>query len=334
MNICSPPAIRQKIDKMRRDHYRLLYRIAQAYYIDGLTQQQIAKRFGLSRPKVSRLLSQAREEKIVNITIVPPPSGLADQECELERKYDLAEAVIVPVGNPPDVNAVKRELGPAAAECLIRSIRGDEVVGIAWGMSILAMVDALPFKPLPDVTIVQIIGGLGPVDELEHSTELARTLAQRFNARLRLLPAPGIVSTHAAAQALRSDRQIAETLALASRADIAVVGLGVPLPDTILLRDGTILNQRDLQLLEEAHAVGDIALRYIDANGAPLDLEINERIVGLTLEQIRRIPRVIGIAGGEAKYRVIRAALHGKILDVLVTDHATAQRLLTEAVGG
>jgi len=315
---------------MRTDRHRLLYRIAQAYYADGLTQQQIGKQFGLSRPKVSRLLGQARREKIVNITLVAPPNGLASQEHELERKYHLEEARVVSVENAQDLNAVKRELAHPAAECFIRCVRGSDVVGIAWGMSILAMVDALPSTPLAGVTIAQILGGLGPVGVPEHSAELARTLAQRLNAKLSLLPAPGIVSTQAAAQALRSDRHIAETLELASKADVAVVGLGVLLPATVLLRDGTILSQGDLRTLEKARPVGDVALRYIDGNGNPLDLEINERIIGLTLEQIKSIPRVIGIAGGEAKYQVIRAALRGGLLDVLVTDHVTAQKLIAE----
>lgn len=313
-----------------REQHRLLYRIGQSYYVDGLTQQQIAKRFGLSRPKVSRLLRQARDAGIVNITLTPPTSGMADLERELERKYGLEEVVVVSVSDPQNLTAVARELGLAAAECLVRSVRGDEIVGITWGTTMLAVVDALPFKSWPNVTIVQIMGSLGPVDELEHSTELAHRAAQRLNTRLRLLPAPGVVSTQAAAQALKSDNQIAETLALAARADIALVGLGVPSPDAILLRDGNIITQKDLKLVKEAGGIGDIALRYIDAYGAPLDLEINERIVGLTLEQIKAIPRVIGVAGGEAKYELIRAALRGKILNVLVTDHATAQALLAE----
>jgi len=313
-----------------KEEHRLLYRIAQSYYVDELTQQQIAKRFGLSRPKVSRLLQKARDERVVNITLVPPSGGMADLEHALEHKYELEEVVVVLIRDPHDLAAVARELGPAAAECLIRASRGDAVIGMTWGTTMTAVVDALPPRSWPDVTVVQMIGGMGPVGELEHSTELARRAAQKLNATLRLLPAPGIVSTRAAAQALRSDRQIAETLDLATRADVAIVGLGIPLPDAILLRDGTILTQQDLEHLIEAGAVGDIGLRYIDAEGAPLDLEINDRIIGLTLQQIKDIPRVIGAAGGEAKYEVIRAALRGHILDVLVTDHVNAQALLED----
>ena len=311
-----------------REQHRMLYKIAHAYYFDELTQQQIANRFRLSRPKVSRLLQEARAEGVVDIILVPPSGGLADLERELEQRYDLDEAVVVSVSNSRDLASVKRELGPAAAECLIRSLTGDEVVAVAWGMSILAMVDALPFKSMPDVTVVQSNGGLGPVDEREHSFELTRRVAQKLGARFRLLQAPGVVSTRAAAQVLKSDRQIADTLALAARADVAVVGLGLLRPDTLLLREGTILTEEDVETLEEAQAVGDVALRYLDADGVPIDLDINERTIGLTLEQVKKIPRVMGIAGGEEKLDIIRATLRGGILDVLVTDDCAARELL------
>lgn len=313
---------------LNSEQHRLLYKIAQSYYLDGLTQQQIAKRFGLSRPKVSRLLHKGRDEGVININLVPPPNGMAELEHELERRYGLEEAVVVPVSDSKNLSAVARELGPPTAECLARSIRGDEIVAITWGTTMLAVVDALPFKFWPSVTIVQVMGGLGPVGEMEHSTELAQRAAQRLNARLRLLPAPGIVSSRETALTLKSDKQIAETLALASRADIIFVGLGVPSPNSILLRDGNIITRKDLELVQEARGVGDIALRFIDANGKPLNLELNERIIGLTLEQIKAIPRVIGTAGGEAKYELIHAALRGRLLNVLVTDHATAKALI------
>jgi len=314
------------------EQHRLLYRIAQAYYLDGLTQKQIANRFGLSRPTVSRLLQRGRDSGVINITLVPPPTGTADLERKLEQRFGLAEAVVVPIRDPDDRAAVVRDLGPAAAECLVRSVSGDEVIATAWGTSILAMVDALPFRSWNGVTVVQMLGGLGPVDALEHSTELTQRIAQKLGARLRLLPAPGIVGSQATAEALKSNPQIARVLTLAAEADIALVGLGVPAPDSLLVRSGTILSQQDLERLQEAQAVGDIALRYLDAAGATLDLEINSRLIGLTIDQISRIPRVIGIAGGVLKHSIIRAALRSHILDVLVTDVGTAQALLEEQV--
>ena len=310
------------------EEHRLLYRIAQAYYVDGQTQQEVARRLGLSRPKVSRLLQRARDAHIVNITLVPPSGGITEVEQELEARYGLEEAVLVAVSDETDSDRVATELGPAAAECLLRCVNDGDTIGLAWGRTVLAMVDALPVHPLSEATVVQLNGGLGPVGELEHSAELARRAAQKLNARLRLMPAPGIVSSVAAANALRADYQISEVLTLAAHADVAVVGLGVPTAASVLLRDGRIITPADLEALERAGAVGDVLLRYIGAEGTPVDLELDQRIVGLTLEQLAAIPRVIGVAGGVVKRRVIRAVLNAGLLDVLVTDQATGETLL------
>ncbi|MDF1513416.1 MAG: sugar-binding transcriptional regulator [Anaerolineae bacterium] len=314
------------------DQERFLYKIAQAYYQQRQTQQEIARRYAISRPTVSRLLQKARDTGIVHITLVPPDNGYTDMERALEEYFHLEEMLIVPVQATASAAHIADALGPIAAGCLLRSMTGNEVVGFAWGRTIRSMVDSLPGRTWPGVTIVQMTGGLGQVETAEHSTELTRRVADKFHAQLRLLPAPGIVTSKAVANALCREPQIRSTLDLASRADIAVVGLGVPTEDSIVMRYGPLLSEIDLQSLKAAGAVGDIALRYICATGEAVTGEINQRIVGLTLAQIRAINRVIGIAGGAGKYDVIRAALRGGILDVLVTDHLTAARLYREEV--
>ena len=312
--------------------HRFLYKVAQAYYEDEWTQQQVANRFSLSRSKVSRLLQEARSEGVVEIVLIPPSGAMAEAERELEKRYGLDEVTIVSVSDPADLASVKRELGPAAAECLLRSVSEGNVVTIAWGMSILAMVDAMSSRSFPHVTVAQISGGMGDGGERDHSCQLTLELARKLGAKPHLLQAPGVVSTIEAAEAIRSDIRIAETLALAATARVAVVGLGLLSEDTMLLQEGTILSSQDVETLREADAVGDIALRYLDSDGEPIDLEINERTIGLSIEEIKEIPRVIGIAGGEAKFDIIRAALRGEILDVLITDQAVAQALLDDAV--
>jgi deoxyribonucleoside regulator len=313
------------------DQHNFIYKIALAYYQHGLTQQEIATRYAVSRPKISRLLQKARDEGIVNITLVPPVNRYVDVERRLEDKYQIDEVLTVPVEPTWDAHTIARTLGPVAAGSLLRTMNGSEIVGFAWGKTILSMVNALPTRNWPNATIVQITGGLGHADASEHSAELTRRVAQKFNAKLRLLQAPGIVTTQTIADALLLEPQIAETLALAARADIAVVGLGVPTADSVVRRDGLLLNSRDLQNLENAGAAGDIALRYITADGQPVSVEINDRILGLSLKQIHGIKRVIGVAGGEEKYHIILAALRGHHINVLVTDDITAHRLLEES---
>jgi DNA-binding transcriptional regulator LsrR (DeoR family) len=311
------------------DQLKLMFKIAQAYYEDGLTQEQIGRRLGLSRIKVSRMLRQAREEGVVRIAIVPPQASNVELERELERAYGLDEALVVSPPERGQDTALIRALGAAAAACLVRGLQGHEVVGLTWGTTVLAVVDALPRQNWPEMRVVQMLGGLGQPEADVYGADLARRMAEAFGARPRLLPAPGIVASKMVRDALLTDPQIADTLILASSADVALVGIGRPIPGSVLMRAGTILTSQELEQLQSRGAVGDIGLRFIDAQGRPVDHEINERIIGLDLGQMRRIPRVIGVAG-TGKFEVIRAALRGRLLDVLVTDQGSAARLLQD----
>ena len=305
---------------------KLLYKIARAYYEDDLTQEQIGKRLGLSRIKVSRLLSRAREEGIVQIAVVSPLASHTDLEGQLEARYVLDEAIVV---SPTDQGGsdVIRSLGPAAAACLVRRLQGNEVVALTWGTTLLAVVDALPVQRWPQMRVVQMLGGLGQPEADVYGADLARRMAEAFGAKLRLIPSPGIVSSRVVRDALLADPQISDTLALGAHADVALVGIGRPTPGSVVVQAG-ILDPEALAALQARGAVGDIALRFFDVDGEPVTHEVDERIIGPTLEQIREIPQVIGVAGGADKVDVIRAALRGGLLDVLVTDEESAGKLL------
>ena len=305
----------------------LLYKIATAYYEDGLTQDQIGKRFGLSRIKVSRLLQQARQSRVVQITIVAPPGSYGDRERELEQAYGLDEVVICSVGSSPAGTAA--ELGMAGANYLARCLNEQRVITISWGTTMLALIEALAPHNLPDLRVVQMLGGLGRVESETYGADLTLRMAQMLGAKARLMPSPGIVGSQMVRDALLQDANIAETLALAERADLAIVGIGVPDRDTVLYQS-QILTDQEIEELRALGAVGDIALRFFDRDGKPIDHPINDRIIGLDLAQMKRIPRVIGISGGAGKFEVIRGALRGHLIDVLITDDATAEQLLQD----
>lgn len=306
----------------------LLYKIAKAYYEDGLTQDQIGKRFGLSRIKVSRLLQQARQSRVVQITITPPPDSFGDLERKLEAAYSLDEVIVVSTPSYAQNEVVPR-LGAAGAAYLVRILGDQQVLDLSWGTTLLALVEALAPQNLPDLRVVQMLGGLGRLESETYGADLTIRMAQTLGARMRLLPAPGIVSSKLVRDALLEDANIAETLALAARADLAVVGIGAPAPGSVVMQAG-ILSEQELAELKAMGAVGDIALRFFDENGQPIAHPINDRIIGLELEQIKRIPRVVGVAGGEGKYDVIRGAVRGRLIHVLITDEITAARLLEE----
>jgi DNA-binding transcriptional regulator LsrR (DeoR family) len=311
------------------DRKKLLYKLAKAYYEDNLTQGEIGRRFGLSRIKVSRLLQQARDERIVQITIISPQESNAELERELERRFGLDEAVIV-FPSSYDKETVVQELGPPAAECLLRSLQGNEVISISWGTTLLSVVEALSLQAWPEVKVVQMLGGLGRPESETYGADLVHRMAQVFGARPRMIPSPGVVTNKLVRDALLTDPQISDTLALAAQADVAMVGIGRPTPGSVVLESG-ILSEDELNQLEALGSVGDIALRFFDAQGQAVRHEICDRMIGLDLNQIQKIPRVMGVAGGDEKFEVIRAALRGKLISVLVTDDRTATRLLEES---
>lgn len=317
-----------KFSKMVSDiqNQKLLYKVAKAYYEDNLTQQQIAGRFGLSRVKVSRMLSRARQSKIVQITIPPPQSSNADLEREIEAKYNIKEAVIItPSGR--DTDTIISELGPVTAQYLLRCMNGSEIVAISWGNTLLSVVNSLPAANMPDVRVAQIIGGLGELEAEVHGAELTRRTAQALGARPRLLHAPGIVKNKSVRDALVNDPQVSGTLKLAAKADIALVGMGAFRKGSTLLNT-RILPTTQIKALKAAGAIGDIALQFFDKYGAKIKSTVDKQIIGLNIDNIKKIPRVIGVAGGNEKINVIRAALLGGLINVLITDNSVAVNLL------
>ncbi|PWH15199.1 MAG: DNA-binding transcriptional regulator [Anaerolineae bacterium] len=310
------------------DETRLLVKVSKLYYEEGLSQEEILARLHLSRSKISRLLQQAREAGIVQISVVTPKHLFSDLESRLERQFGLQEALVVESHAEDSPESLYRGLGIAAAGYLERSLNGFNTLGISWGATLNSMVAAI--RPLTGFSgkVVQIIGGLGRPEAEVHATELCRRLARALHAQPVLLPAPGVVPTPQARQVLLADADVKRAVALFETLDLVFVGIGAPTPDSVLMRAGSILSADELALLRERGAVGDIALRFFDEHGLLVESEIDRRVVGITLAQLKQARRVVGVAGGPQKFQSIRAALRGGLLHVLITDSQTAEQLL------
>lgn len=315
------------------DEHSFLYKVAQAYYLEGATQDEVGRRFGISRIKVSRLLKKAREQQVVQITVSAPSDSLAEVELQLANHLGLDELVIA-APSTFDGAAVVGALGEAAAPVLLRHLGEKGTLAVSWGTTLSAVADALPRRVMPQVTVVQMLGGLGRPEAETHGAEITRRLASALGGRPRMLASPGIVASREVRDALLSDPQVYDTLALAASAQVALVGVGIPSDASVTLREGAILSRADLAELNARRAVGDISLRYFDVAGKPVDTSLDARIIGLEREQIGRIPRVIAVAGGMFKVAAIRAALKGHLMNVLVTDVFVARRLLEEVERG
>jgi DNA-binding transcriptional regulator LsrR (DeoR family) len=312
----------------RSEELRLLVKVSKLYYEENQTQDEILARLNLSRSKVSRLLQQARDEGIVKITVLTPKNLCSDLELALENRYALQEAVVIEVRPTDSKASITQALGAAAASYLERIVGEDTVIGISWGSTLNSMVTTVRSWDAPGAQIVQIIGGLGQPEAEVHATDLCRRLSRALGCKLTLLPAPGIVTNQRAKEAFLSDSHVHNALAMFNRLDLAFVGIGSPTPDSVMLKDGSIITTAELEGLLAKGAVGDIALRFFDASGLPVHSEIDERVIGINLDELAKVKRVVGVAGGPEKVKAVLGALRGKLIQVLITDSITARDLL------
>ena len=317
---------------MDMDRARVLAKVARLYYEHDMTQAEISTRLRLSRQKVQRLLSDARQEGIVHIAIQPILGTFSELERLLEAQFALSEALVVETSSPDDQSTIARELGAGAAHYIARRLRPMDKVVLSWGNSLLGMVNALSARmraPMPDLQLIQALGSLGDPNTAMYGGELVRRAAKALGAKPVLFPAPAIAASTAVREALYTDPYVAHTLELARTADLALVGIGSADTDSIAVPDlWRFLPPEALPDLLSKGAVGSINLRYFKASGELVQSELNDRVIGLTLDEIRKIPRVVGIAGGPTKLRAIRAALGAGLVNVLVTDQVTAADLL------
>lgn len=313
----------------RIDEIRLVTRVARLYYEGGLKQPDIAARLRISQPKVSRLLKQALDEGIVRITVRVPTGAHPDLEERLQAAFGLEDAVVVDT-TADDDDGIARELGAAAAFYVESTVRTGDVIGISsWSATLLAMVEALhPVAGVRDTRVVQILGGVGDPSAAGHATHLIRRLAQLLHGDGEFLPAPGVVGSADARGILLEDPFVRRAVAMFDDMSMALVGIGTVQPSGLLARSGNVFSPEELADVRALGAVGDICLRFIAADGSPIETPLDDRVIGIGLEQLKRTPRSIGVAGGERKVPSIRAALAGGWLNSLITDRHAAEQLL------
>ena len=302
----------------------LLSKVSTLYYLHDQTQQEIADRLRISRPTVSRLLQEAQEQGIVQITVAPPRGLHIELESRIEERFGLAAVHVVDVDTAHPQETLLRQLGAAAAGYLARTLQPNTTIGLAWGTTLSAMAQAMSPLPTTGVQVVQTLGGIGPPDAEAYAAGLVRRLAQLLGAGAVLLPAPGVVATRAVRDALRQDPHVRAALERLDHLDTVFVGIG-SLASNPVLNDGHSLPPGTLAELRAAGAVGDVALRFFDAAGAPVRSSLDDRLLGISAEQLRRTPEVVAVAGGTDKVEAIFAALRTGLIRVLITDLATAE---------
>ena len=311
------------------DRRRLLAKVARLYYHSGLRQVEIAERMRISQTRVSRLLQQAETEGIVQTVVLPLVGLNVEVEEQIEERYPVTEVHVVDTVSDDEAE-LSAELGAAAAAIFTTMPVDVPVVGVtSWSRTLRHMIDGLRPLRTGTTTVVEMLGDLGPPQFQHEAARSTQRLASLTGAEPVFLTTPGVVSSAQVRAALvEHDTYARQALALLESLDLALVGVGPCEVVAPLLAGSNFFSEEQLQQGVAAGAVGQICLRFLDAQGMPVASFLDDVVTGVTLDQLRAAKRRWAVAGGASKHAVIRAALLGGWVDTLVTDDATARFLL------
>ena len=295
------------------------------YYVDGLTQSEVAAALGVSRASVVAYLQAARERGVVRIAIDPAALAKVTLARTLGARFGLKEVHVIPAlaleGAP-----LTGRLGAAGARLLLDSLATGDVLGVAWGRTVLAVARALPHRPVPGLTVAQVAGSA--IGTAAFSPELCTSvIANRLAARCVNLHAPALLSSAAVRDILLQEPAITKQFDLIRACTKILFGIGDVLPSGTAFASGFVPLEAGQAYLEGG-AVAVVIGQFIDAHGRHVPGPLDGRLVGITLDELRRVPERICVAGGAEKAVAMRAALRGGYATHLVTDADTAALLL------
>jgi deoxyribonucleoside regulator len=314
------------------ENARLLTKVATLYYKSQLSQLEIARRLGLSRQTVGRLLQKALNSGIVRIDIQSDLSYASELELRLEETFGLKEALAVSTPNTAP-EAIQADLGRAAAGFLERRVRDGDILGVVSGSTTVYQC-ARQLKParLPNLTVVSLTGSAPRSPSPTNFENLSYLVGKALGGKIVLLPAPAFVERADIKTSLFSDSNIASIIELGHRANFALFGIGPISEDASPYRQGFVEHAL-LKIMQKEGCVGEICGHPFDIHGESCSPELSARSIAIELDNLRQKDLAVAVAGGHNKLDAIWGALQGQYLNVLITDEETATALLERANG-
>ncbi|MBU3215082.1 sugar-binding transcriptional regulator [Clostridium estertheticum] len=305
----------------------LLASVASLYYEHDMTQSQIAERLFTSRSKISRLLKEARDKKIVEIIIKEPWERLMDIENEFMKRFKLKHVRIINTkGSSYELTLIK--LGEIAAYYIDAKINKNTILGISWGNTIYNTVQSLKSNKNIPLTVVQIMGAALKDNPEIDGIDLVKQFAKIYGGKYHYLLAPLFVEDKDMKDKLIRDPYISDTLSLAKRATVILTSVG-SIDSTISNTAWSkYIDSYTQYSLQSSGAVGHIGGRYYDINGKQIESELNNTIIGIDLIDFYNAPDVICVAGSKEKSKAILGAIRGKYIKTLIIDDTAALKIL------
>lgn len=311
------------------DNDELLLLTARLYYVDGLSQGDVARLANVSQAKISRLLAKARDKGLVRITVAEYEPRNRGLEAQLEHRLGLRRAVVIKVTEGLPSQELRQRVAHFAAPWVAAMIRPGDILALAGGRAMQWLVhDMQPPAGANGLTVVQAMGNIdasaGPYDALE----LGRIVARRWRGTFLMLHTPALVPNAQTCKTLLAMESIRPVMERLRSARIALVGVGT-LENSVFVERG-VLGDSDLKRLRKAGAVGEICGRFFDRYGHECQTPYRDRVVSIALEDLKQVDEVIAVVAGSDRVEAIRSALRGGLIKSLVIDEAGAAALLKD----
>lgn len=317
---------------MAQSEEDMIVQLAWLYYVANLNQEEIAQRLGVSRFKINRLLARARETGVVRISIDHPTVATLEMGEAIARAFGLIECIVTPplglVGDPAgEEGGARRAVGIAASAFLTRRIEEREhlIVGLAWGRTVAAMVDAMPALKKPDVRVVSLMGSLSRTART-NPFDCVHALAQRCGGEAYLLPAPFIADNEADYDVIMSQKLVMQSLALARQSDVIIASFG-DASQSSFIATHDLLHGSEIDQLVRDGAMADMLGKFFDRDGAVVESALNRRTPGISIDDMRERELVL-LGAGVAKAAPLRALLRSGLVNRLIADGDLAGALI------
>lgn len=308
-----------------------LVEVAKMYYLDGINQSRIAKTLGISTSSVSRMLNQARETGLVTVAINDPREGVGrreDLEEALAARFCLESAYVA--AHRPGV-APMDLVARLAAEVVNGRLSQVSSIGLSWGRTVSAFAHCFERpRSMTPLDIYPLSGGMSVKDSDVSGNASVQALARRCGGKAHRIDAPVIVSSAQVCAAMLAEPIVLEALRDAASCELAVVGIGsMGVHWSATLSLASVLSPAEMAEVRAAGIAGDVCGRTLNDDGEAVRTSVDDHLIGLTLDELRDIPEVIGIAAGAEKSRGVAGILRSGIVQSVVVDEQLADVVLS-----
>ena len=308
----------------------LIFQILKLYYIDNLTQMEIAQKFNITRVAVSRFLSRARKEGLIEFKIKYPKNFTNPRDEGLEKiflqKYNLKDCIIIKT-MPERIDTLK-EMSSETSQLLDRIVDDNTFIGVGWGTTLDIISKYIEVIGKKGVRVTPLVGGYGKFFDDAHSNNIARIIAEKFNGTSYVVNIPASFDTKEIKESILADSTAKEIFKRTKMVDLAIVCMSNLGKDSSLYERGQ-LNDEDIYYLDKLGVIGDINYIFVDENGNFVPNVISDRTTNIfPVELMKSVNSVLGMAVGLKKAAILRAVLKGGLINILITDTEAANGIL------